>query len=266
MKHKLTYQHIRSILPGIVAILVALPVFAAAAANDPISVSVSADAWIRSDNKNQSSANASNAVGQISEGGNARALLRFDFSEISLPENATFASVSLVIIRANVDSSSESATVTFNVHELTTSFNESATWNKSNASDDWTTAGGGGDYDSIVLASADLGTKTAIYTPDSFSGDGLNSIVKNALENGSVLNLLIKTADEDTFTNRHLIWFKSMTDSNSNLTSSANATLLIEYTMIPEPATTAALFAGVAILAAIGILRRRRRHRHRHHR
>ncbi|AHF92012.1 anchor protein [Opitutaceae bacterium TAV5] len=219
---------------------------------DSLPVSMSADTWIRSDNATFNGNTALLGIGQVAGGGDLRSLLSFDLAGVSLPEDATFVSASLMLYFNGPDSTSISTTLTIDVHELTTSFSETAAnWN-SNGTTAW--ANPGGDYDSTILASANISTKAPAGAV-TWSDSSLDSVVQTALTNGTTLNLLLKAGNETGNTERQLLWFASGADHSA---TRPVAYLVIDYTVIPEPSTIALLGAAAALVAATFL---RRRHR-----
>ncbi|WP_052362362.1 DNRLRE domain-containing protein [Geminisphaera colitermitum] len=226
-------------------------------------VSVVADTYLRSDQSNNTSgANGGGTfmfVGQTASTGtnDFRALLSFDLSGVSLPTGATINSVSLVIQKDDNDVNSGDAILTLNLHRLMESFDEAkANWaTRENQSVAW--AAPGGTFDAAVLASQNVGTKGGTFVDYSWSSASLTEWVGSALSSGSIVNLLLKNADE-TGTARELIRFVSREGVKEGRHA---AQLVIDYTVnsVPEPSTYAVIcaFAGLAVAGAARRQRKR---------
>ncbi|EIP96432.1 PEP-CTERM putative exosortase interaction domain-containing protein [Opitutaceae bacterium TAV1] len=228
--------------------LSALLVGPANAEQPSLTVYVSTDGWIRSDQQTFAGADRL-AIGQVAGGADLRALLDFDFKDVSLPTNAKFESATLSLYYVKDEGgSSGSLSLSVDVHELKTSFTGSATWLTSNGTDSWAT--NGGDFDATVLASKTVSASSTSSFQE-FTGTGLDTLVETALENNSVVNLLLKASDEMANTDRQLLWFYS----DSWLNGVSKAKLTIYYSLVPEPSTYA-LVAGVLLMMFCFVKRR----------
>lgn len=174
-----------------------------------------------------------------------RSAVAFDLSN-PLLTGATINSATVTFFSRESDGTSQSTTITLNLHQLTSSFtNGGVTWTSRNGTDNWTNAGG--DFGG-VLASASGNPRTiGVNTSMAFSSASLATAVDGAV--GGTLNLLLKSNTEDT-TTRNIFQFAS---TRNVLNAATGPTLTIDYTPIPEP--SAALLGSLGLLA---LLRRRR--------
>ncbi len=236
---------ISSLLTSLVAVLASMQVASAAS----LVVGVSDNTTIRLDTTNQGSSELLFAGDTTSTtNGLMRSVLAFDLSNPVLT-GATINSATLTFTVRNTDNG-ENATMTLNLHELTSSFtNGGATWTSRDGTNDWTTPGG--DFNASVLASF-TGNPTTVSPGDEvdFSGSGLTTAVEDSI--GGTLNLLMKSATEN-HTTQNLFRFASTRNTLGN-PDYPGPVLTIDYTPIPEP--SAALLGGLGLLA---LLHRRRK-------
>ncbi|WP_309380808.1 DNRLRE domain-containing protein [Cerasicoccus frondis] len=174
-------------------------------------------------------------------------VLSFDLSDI--PAGATINSVTLGVYETT-DAGSASSAVQFNLHELTQSFVESeVSWDNYSTGNAWTTPGG--DYDSTILSSLTVNPNTTSGMQTFATSSDFVTIVQSALDGSQTLNLLLKLNDTDEAgSSRYLFRFRT-----DNFGTAADRPMLtIDYTAIPEPASTAFLVMG-----GIGLFALRRR-------
>ncbi len=218
------------------------------------------DATIRSD---QTGVNTNTNLLLVGDAGtaNLRSLLSFDLSNPDLV-GATINSVTLTLTlndgSENDGAGNESAggLLTINLNLLDSAFTESGvTWNTTNGSTAWTTAGGA--FSTLLSsASGDLDVATTGSTFNFASSGDFVSAVTTSVGGTGILNLMVKLNDE-TATNRNVFRF---TSSEPNAVPAGYAPVLtIDYTaaVIPEPSA----FAALGGLAAIGFAGGRRRRR-----
>ena len=197
--------------------------------------------------RNRSNNNGGNIIFLVGDTTNTndflRGVLAFDLSDPTLT-GATINSATLTLVVQSSDTGgSVNASVTLDLHELATAFDE--------ASVSWTTpwTSDGGDFGS-VLASASANAST-VQPGDSldFAGSALTDSVSGSV--GGSLYLLTKLASEDDAA-RNIFRFGSIDG-----VSSFRSTLTIDYTaaVIPEPSA----FALLGGLAALGFVAGRRR-------
>jgi len=205
-----------------------------------------ADGYIRASQSPSATNNTGNIIFLVgdttTDNDFLRGVLAFDLSDPTLT-GATINSATLTLVVQSSDTGdSENASVTLDLHELATSFDE--------ASVSWTTpwTADGGDFGS-VLASTSANAST-VQPEDSldFAGSALTDSVSGSV--GGSFYLLAKLASEDAV--RNIFRFGSI-DGNS----AYRPTLTIDYTaaVIPEPSA----FALLGGLAALGFVTGRRR-------
>lgn len=228
-----------SLLTSLVAALASAQIAYAAT----LVLGVNDNSSIRESQTNQGSSQILFAGDTTTANDYLRSAVAFDLNNPALI-GATITSATLTLTVRGSDTSSENATITLNLHELTSSFtNDGVTWSSRNGTDNWTT--GGGDF-GAALASATGNPRTATSgSTVNFSSAGLASAAQDAI--GGTFYLLAKSAVENN-TARNLFQFAS---SRNVINSSPGPVLTIEY--IPEPSS--ALLGGIGLVA---LLRRRR--------
>ena len=218
---------------------------------DTLSIIVGDNSTIRSTVGNQGTSQILFAGDTTTSGDYMRSAVAFDLSN-PLLSGATINSATLTFTVREPDSGttgSANATITLNLHQLSSSFTTTGvTWTSRDGTNNWTTAGG--DFDSAVLASASGNprTVTAGSTLD-FSGNGLTGALQGAI--GGNIFLLLKSEFEDNGS-RNLFRFASSRNTAGSPAFSGPV-LTIDYTPIPEPTTALA-----GLLLGVGLLRRRR--------
>ena len=227
------------------AILAAVLAGASIASAATLDIDVGANTTIRESATNQGASQILFAGDTTTSGDFLRSAVAFDLSAPELV-GATINSATVSFFVRGADSSSENATITLDLHQLSSSFtNDGATWLSRDGTNDWTTAGG--DFGG-VLASASGNPRTASAGDSvAFSGASLASAVEAAV--GGDIHLLVKSGVEGG-ANRNLFQFAS----TRNLVNSATGPVLsIDYTPVPE--------ASIGLLGMLGglfLLRRRR--------
>lgn len=213
-----------------------------------LAINVGANSTIRVNVVNQGTS-AILFAGDVNDNPSDNELMRTTVAfDLSAPElvGATINTATLSFFIREADGTSENATVTLNLHELTASFtNDGVTWTSRDGTNNWTTPGG--DFGGI-LASAS-GNPTTVSNNDNldFAGAGLTSAVQGAI--GGDLNLLVKSSTEDIVA-RNLLRFAS---SRNTAGAATGPVLTLDYTPVPEP--SAALLGGLGFMF---LLRRRR--------
>ncbi|OAM91661.1 hypothetical protein AW736_02350 [Termitidicoccus mucosus] len=152
------------------------------------------------------------SVGRLA-GGALHGMLVFDLTAI--PQGASITSAQLVLQNPRRDDASDTATITLDLHAMTTElYNNASTWayripNSAGQQDGimWTTAGG--TYDAPVLSTLDLPVKAAtvpVLCTWNSSGAFVTAVQQAV---GSNLGLLLKMSDEGTSSGRKAIPFAS---------------------------------------------------------
>ena len=186
-----------------------------------------------------------------------RTVLSFSLADI--PAGSTINSITLSVRQSGPDNgTSVDASVTINLHQLTSSFTEgtgnaaganngNVSWNvRGPTSTAWGTVGG--DFNSgIILGSISANPEAAAATVHTFATSG--AFVTAAQSNiGGTLSLIMKLGTEDAGQRRAFFF-----NSDETTTINQTPTLTIDYT-IPEPST-----AILAALAGAAFTARRRR-------
>ena len=230
----------------ILAAALACTQFASAAT---LAIGVGANSTIRESVANQGTSQILFVGDTITANDFLRSALAFDLSN-PLLTGATITGATLTFTVRAADTGSESATITLNLHQLSSSFSNGdgttgVTWTSRDGTNNWTTPGG--DFGAALASTTGNPRTAAAGSTVNFSGASLGSAVQNSI--GGTLNLLAKSATEDN-TTRNLFQFAS----TRNIVGSPvhpGPVLTIEY--IPEPST-----ALLGALGALCLLRRRR--------
>lgn len=202
------------------------------------------DSFIRSksgeDHKNNSAAEAL-LIGEVSTADEMRGVFSFALTD-PLLAGATINSISLLLTGERQDASS-SGTMTIGLHEVTTSFTSSVDWvHTTHDTPSWTAAGG--DFGSVlatVSADTDVFGAGDVHT---YASAALTSA--GAANVGGTFSLLAKNQSVDA--TRSIFFYEAAGGAL------VEPRLIIDYTVVPEPSSTALLGLGGLAL----ILRRRR--------
>lgn len=205
---------------------------------------VSTDAYIRSTSptSNTGSVDTMKVGRTITAGDYLRSVLAFDLS--SLPTQATITSVTLTLAQYT-DSGSPTTAYDVQIRLLDKGFTESGvTWNKADASTNWTTAGG--DYGSSVLSSLSLpanlgtsGTITRTFASSSLFVAAAQSVLASS---SHLLNMELLT-DGESQSNRLIYNFWS-----NNKAGGFAPVLTVNYE-VPEPASVGLLTLTASCVA-----------------
>ena len=184
----------------------------------PTTVTLTAidDSYLRLDNATTNYGTATTFEVGKSPSRTKRGLLKFDL--VTIPSNAIIQSGTMSITLTGGDV----VTLSLSAHYLTQPWLESAvTWNKKDASTNWTTAGG--TYNTTATATI---TSDATLVAKNFN---ISSLVQ-AWVNGSITNngLLIKQTNEATLNKRHIY------ASSEHATTASRPKLTINY-VVPLP-------------------------------
>ncbi len=164
-------------------------------------------------------------------------VLSFDLSAI--PSGATINSASLSLYETT-DAGSVSSAVQFDLHELTQSFVESqVTWDDYSTGNPWATAGG--DYSATVLSSITVNPNTSSGVQTFATSGDFTTVVQSALDGSESLELLLKLNDTDEAgSSRYLFRFRT----EDYGTVADRPLLTVDYTPVPEPASSALIVVG----------------------
>lgn len=210
-----------------------------------LDLDMSQGVYIRESQSNQGT-NGNILIGTTSTADDfIRGLFSFDLTDPDLV-GATINSVSLTFTFTRDDPTSENATETIELFNLTSAYTETAaTWTQRTSVDNWTTPGG--DFSGLVTSADANPTTVSDGSTLVFGGSGLQSIVESSI--GGSVNFLGKLANED---NTRSIFFIDA-GRNGNVSPPV---LSIDYTAIPEPGTYAS-FAGLLGVALVALRRRK---------
>ncbi|MDR1281036.1 MAG: DNRLRE domain-containing protein [Opitutaceae bacterium] len=243
-----TSKHIKSAL--LASLIIAASSTTASAAS--ATATLSADTYVRHNQPAYAFGNTDLLwIGHLNANSPFRTLLTFDLPV--LPENAVITSVSLTLYQVKEDtSSSPGSSMTVDLYRTNTPFTEATT---ADGGATWTNTGNGGSLDSAVLSSATArvreasGTLTGLPRTITWeSSDLFVSVVRSAWSAGdSSISFLLKETDESA-ASRLFLQFASK--EYATQTGLAPA-LLVGYTVVPEPSTTAILL-GLGALSAAG--------------
>ena len=229
----------------------------------PDSGYTASDTMIRGDGTGNSANNygagSYNIVGTVPAGA-LRAL--FSYSLAGIPTDAIITSVTLTIVGERSDSTSPAGSVAYNLHQLNGTFEEGsggltgsstvggATWANSASGTAWSNPGG--DFNSTVLSSISVNTRSADEISYTFnSTPELVAAAQNALANGGDLSMLMKINDtSEALASRNVFFFYG----DDAATADAAKRPILTITYIPEPSAVAS-----AALGGLLLLGRRRR-------
>jgi hypothetical protein len=231
------------------AVLTSTLVSAQLACGETITIDVGANSAIRTDLGNQ-------GTSQILFAGDTttaflRSAVAFDLSN-PLLTGATINSVTLAFRVRQADTGSADASITLDLHPLSSSFtNDGVTWTSRDGTNDWSNPGG--DF-SAVLASASGNPRTAAAgSTVSFSSAALTSAVEAAI--GGEIRFLLKSATEDNAA-RNLFQFASTRNTSGGypgprLTIDYSVPETIAPTIVP-PTNPADDATGVLVTSSLG--------------
>lgn len=200
--------------------------------------------YIRNDatTTNNGSATTVTAGRLSTDPGTVRTLFATSLS--GLPAGATITSVTFNLTRAGLGSTaSTGGTVNLELYQLTRAFVEaSSTW-QSYGTGNWTTPGG--DFSTLLgTAASDPTVGTGIL---SFaSTPALVAAVQSAYNASTNFSMLMKLENsaESVAVQREFIFY-----SDDYTTSADRPKLIVEYTVVPEPASALLAAAGLALCA-----------------
>ncbi|MCX6876373.1 MAG: Ig-like domain-containing protein [Verrucomicrobia bacterium] len=171
------------------------------------------DSTIRTNTLNQGtsiSLNVGDTLDTTTDNEFLRSALAFDLSTLT---GATINSVTLTFTVRVAETGSQNATMTLNLHQLTSSFtNGGVTWTSRDGTNDWTNPGG--DFGGVLASTTGNPNTAAIGSTVSFSGATLAGAVQDMI--GGSLYLLVKSNVEN-IAFRNLFQFYSSNQSGGNL-------------------------------------------------
>lgn len=220
-----------------------------------INITSSADATIRSDQPDTNlGTNAQLIGGSLGNPGSLNFLMSFDLSSLYSAAGANAITINSVSLQLHTSSAGQNASGALPILALNNygfSFTEgSATWNAPATGD--STAGGtlGTQLQTLATTSSAGGQTLSFGTSTAFVSN-LQTIVNSSL--GTARYLVNETGSR---TDNGFLRFDSK-EAVGSVTGAIAPTLIIDYTVVPEPSTYGLL--GAAALAGVAMVRRRRK-------